>query len=42
MSNEIRSEYVDARCVLLDALVGLRPHLDAFVLTGGNGDSTVG
>ena len=34
MSSEIRSEYVDARRVLLDALVGLRPHLDAFVLIG--------
>ena len=27
-------EYVDARRVLLDALAGLRPHLDAFVLVG--------
>lgn len=34
MSDDIRSEYVDARRVLLDALVGLRPHLDAFVLIG--------
>ncbi|WP_395155618.1 hypothetical protein [Ilumatobacter sp.] len=34
MSDGLRSEYVDARCVLLDALVGLRPHLDAFVLIG--------
>ncbi len=34
MSDEIRSEYVDARRVLLDALVGLRSHLDAFVLIG--------
>jgi hypothetical protein len=34
VSDEIRSEYVDARRVLLDALVGLRPHLDAFVLIG--------
>ena len=34
MSGEVRREYVDARSVLLDALVGLRPHLDAFVLIG--------
>lgn len=34
MSGEVRREYVDARRVLLDALVGLRPHLDAFVLIG--------
>jgi len=34
MSVEVRREYVDARRVLLDALVGLRPHLDAFVLIG--------
>ena len=27
-------EYVDARRVLLDALGGLQPHLDAFVLVG--------
>ncbi len=27
-------EYVDARRVLLDALAGLQPHLDAFVLVG--------
>ena len=34
MSVEVRREYVDARRVLLDALIGLRPHLDAFVLIG--------
>ena len=34
MSGDVRREYVDARRVLLDALVGLRPHLDAFVLIG--------
>jgi hypothetical protein len=34
VNSEIRSEYVDARRVLLDALVGLRLHLDAFVLIG--------
>lgn len=32
--NGIRQEYVDARRVLLDALSGLQPHLDAFVLVG--------
>ncbi len=31
---EVRQEYVDARRVLLDALIGLQPHLDAFVLIG--------
>ncbi len=31
---EVAREYVDARRVLLDALAGLRPHLDAFVLVG--------
>jgi hypothetical protein len=30
-------EYVDARRVLLDALAGLQPHLDAFVLVGAQG-----
>lgn len=30
----VAREYVDARRVLLDALVGLEPHLDAFVLVG--------
>lgn len=34
MSDRLRYEYVDARRVLLDALVGLRAHLDAFVLIG--------
>jgi hypothetical protein len=34
MTGEVRREYVDARRVLLDALTGLRPHLDAFVLIG--------
>jgi hypothetical protein len=34
MTGEVRREYVDARSVLLDALTGLRPHLDAFVLIG--------
>ena len=32
--NEVAREYVDARRVLLDALTGLQPHLDAFVLVG--------
>jgi hypothetical protein len=34
MTAEVRREYVEARRVLLDALTGLRPHLDAFVLIG--------
>lgn len=34
VSDGVKSEYVDARRVLLDALVGLTPHLDAFVLVG--------
>ncbi len=34
MSDRLRYEYVDARRVLLDALVGLQAHLDAFVLIG--------
>lgn len=34
MSDQLRYEYVDARRVLLDALVGLQAHLDAFVLIG--------
>lgn len=34
MTSEVRREYVEARRVLLDALTGLRPHLEAFVLIG--------
>lgn len=34
MSDPPRQQYVDARRVLLDALVGLQAHLDAFVLVG--------
>ena len=34
MSAAVRREYVEARRVLIDALTGLRPHLQAFVLIG--------
>ena len=34
MTDELRIEYVEARGVLLDALVALQPHIRAVVLIG--------